>query len=48
MRGARSAKSLPDSPLIASPALGTSPRGEKWEPAESLFATPLVEAAHAR
>jgi hypothetical protein len=32
MRGARSAKAVPGSPLIASHTLGTSPRGEKREP----------------
>ncbi len=31
MRGARSAKAVPGSPLIASHTLGTSPRGEKRE-----------------
>ena len=47
MRGARSANSSPESPLIASHALGTSPRGEKRVPAY-ILAISSVEVAHVR
>jgi hypothetical protein len=47
MRGARSAMCVPGSPLIASHALGTSPRREKRVPA-TILAIPSVEVAHVR